>query len=202
MVRTGCSHLSCNATRVVSAGSGGVSDGALLLWAGLSTGERLRTPVVTGRGHTEAMHESQPQRPTCARLAGAAAALASYPTLGSVRVAVAAAWKATSSVGQPASPADALRWLRLVEALPAIWSDLAALSGTAPVSHAALPVPPMGISESADTAALEDAVVRLIRAAAAALRGLAEAGGSTDPDRGLWLALISDLLDGAVEDWP
>jgi hypothetical protein len=149
------------------------------------------------------MSDPRPPRTTSgARLTEAAATLTSRPTVGSVQDAVAQVWSAAGSAAQPASPASALRWLRLVEALPPIWFDLAALSDPPMAPHAAIPAPPTEGPRSADTAALRDAVAGLIRTGAAVLRNLADASGPEDPDLGLRLALVADLLDGAVEDWP
>jgi len=158
--------------------------------------------LVTRPSHTEAMSDSRsPHATSGARLAEAAATLTYRPTVGSVQDAVAQAWQAAGTVAQPASPASALRWLRLVETLPAVWSDLAALSDP-PSTPRAAPASPAESPGSADTAALRDAVTGLIRTSAAVLRGLADATGPEDPDLGLRLALVADLLDGAVEDWP
>lgn len=206
--RTGRANLtsaSCwQGRRCCTAGGGDAADVEPGAYPGYPQSSGDAAMMVTRRGHTEAMSDTRSPRITSgARLTEAAATLTLQPTVGSVQDAVAQAWRAAGTVAQPASPASALRWLRLVETLPAVWSDLAALSDTPPPTPpAAIPASPAESPGSADTTLLRDAVAGLIRTSAAVLRDLADASGLEDPDRGLRLALVGDLLDGAVGDWP
>jgi hypothetical protein len=155
---------------------------------------------LAGDGHTGSMSDSSTLQSWAARLDDAASALSHDPTAPSVYEALALAWQTAKLVGQPASPATALSWMRLAEALSEAWADLTVLAdppGPVPFDPGA--PPQTGVLD--DTPQLRGSVARLLRATAAAVRELAGADGHS-VDTALALAIIASTLDDTARDWP
>jgi hypothetical protein len=154
-----------------------------------------------GGGHTGGMSDSRTLQSWATRLNTTAATLSDDPTVSSVYEAMTQAWHTAKRVGQPASPATALGWMRLAESLVEARSDLTALADP--------PGPtPFDLGTPADTGALEDTpqlrglVAHLLRATATAARELCDAGDHNDAEAALALAIIASTLDDAAQDWP
>jgi hypothetical protein len=170
-------------------------------------GRVIHSPVGSGvagfreRRNTGDMTETPTQQSWIPHLDAATGTLpAATTTAADVYRALALAWHTSVAVTHPASVVTELGWMRLAEALHTAWAELATVvDPPAAVPFEAGTPPVTGPLD--DTEQLRNALARLVRATAAALRTLA-ADHPPTADAALTVAGIAVELEASIEGWP